>query len=227
MRHTTLGLFLFCAACVDSGERWGTISMTDRVGAANGGTGTLEGVITFPGTIGIDKRITLTLIAQGYATSRSDEVTHGEAMSFLIQGLPDGAYTVGAAIDLDEDGELGEEDWAGFAGGSTLQPILRRGNARQASVVAGEGVVDIAIGVVGSCLLPLGSACVSTSDCRYMECACATKTVFFLPTCTPTSRVCQLEGPQSCEAACGTEPPPELTVGPCLRDLDLTTAPAD
>ncbi len=230
----TASLFvLFCVACADLGETRGTISMTDRVGAAAGGTGTLQGSIHLPAPLGGDKRITLTLIAQGYSTSRSDEVTNGDVMGFLIQGVPDGIYIVGAAVDRDEDGKLGEEDWAGFAGGTTEHPVLRRGSARQVNVVNGVGQIDIAVGTVGSCLLPLGSACVSDSDCRYMACACpavpetgtAARTVFYLPTCAAVSRVCQLDGPQTCDAVC--TPAPELAVGPCLRDLDLTTAQAD
>lgn len=211
------------------------ISMTDRVGAANGGAGTLEGTITFAKSVGGDKRLTLTLIAQGYATSRSGEVSNTDEIGYSIQGLPDGIYTVGAAIDVNEDGELDEEDLAGFAGGSIEQPVLRRGSARQVNVAAGVGQTDIAIGVVGNCLLPLESACVSDSDCRYLECACpaapdagvAAKTVFFLPTCASASRVCRLQGAQTCDAACAPADTPELSVGPCLRDLDLTTAQAD
>ncbi|HSI06709.1 MAG TPA: hypothetical protein VLC93_19625 [Myxococcota bacterium] len=209
--------------------------MTDSVGVAAGGEGIIRGEVKFPGTIGVDRRITLTLIAQSYATSRSSEVTSGNDVRFVISGLPDGNYAVGAALDVDGDGELDEEDWAGFSGGTKSAPILRRGNARQVSVVGGEGEIDVEIGLVGSCLLPLGSTCASDSDCRYVSCDCPAhpatgtpaKEVFYLPTCPNATRVCTLAGTQDCEAACAPAPGPDLATGPCLRDLDLTTAEAD
>ncbi len=226
---------LLSVGCVEDGERPETVSMTDAVGVAAGGKGTIQGRIRFPGIIGIDRRLTLTLIAQAYATSRSTEVTDGDSIAFAISGLPDGVYAVGAALDLDGDGELDEDDWAGFSGGSTGTPVLRRGNARQVTVVAGAGQIDVEIGVIGSCLLPLGASCQSDSDCRYASCDCpshpetgtAAKQVFYLPTCSAGTRVCGVLEAQNCEAACLPAPGPELATGPCLRDLDLTTAEAD
>ncbi len=230
-----LALVLFSTACGEVFDRPKTIGMTDAVGVAAGGEGAIRGIIRFPGEIGVDRRITLTLVAQAYATSRSAEVTSGNDVRFVISGLPDGNYAVGAALDVDGDGELDEEDWAGFSGGTKASPTLRRGNAATVAVIAGEGEIDVELGVIGSCLLPLGSSCASDSDCRYVSCDCpahpqtatASKEVFYLPTCSSGTRVCSLTSVSDCDAACEPAPGPDLATGPCLRDLYLTTVEAD
>ena len=236
MTPRTLVLSVVClTACDEVFDRPKMVGMTDAVGEAAGGEGVIRGTIRFPGELAVDRRLTLTLVAAAYATSRSTEVTSGNDVRYVIGGLPDGTYAVGAALDVDGDGELDEEDWAGFAGGTHASPILRRGSARSVSVILGEGAIDVELGVVGACLLPLGTTCLSDSDCRYVSCDCPAdppsgslaKQVFYLPTCSSSARVCSLEDVDGCDAACAPAPGSEPATGPCLRDLDLSTVEAD